>query len=113
MLLGVIKNLCCNVILGLYFQKKHRSVIIKFGGEKTDLVIPNLIPVSALSEASLGKPSLFANLFPSCKPNATKSRRFSKDDQAIIHHYITSLLTENIIEPNTSPWWTHVNTLAN
>ena len=77
MLLGVIKNLCCEVILGLYFQKEHRSVIIKFGGKKTDLVIPNLIPVSAPSEVHLGELSLFANLLPSCKPNATKSRRFS------------------------------------
>ena len=62
MLLGVIKNRCCNVILGLYFQKEPRSVIIKFGGEKPDLVIPYLIPVRALSEASLG------GTIPLCKP---------------------------------------------
>ena len=62
MLLGVIKNLCCDIIFGLYFQKEHRSVIIKFVGEKPDLVIPNLIPVCALSEASLG------GTIPLCKP---------------------------------------------
>ena len=108
MLLGVIKNLCCDVILGQYFQKEHRSVIIKFGGAKPDLVIPNLIPECALSEASLGEPSLFANLLPSHKPNKTKSWCFSKDDQAIIHHDITHLLTKNIIKPNTSHWWAQV-----
>ena len=36
------------------------------------------------------------------------SRDVLVDDQAITHHDITRLLTENIIEPNTSPWWAQV-----
>ena len=104
MCLGVIKNLCCDVILGQDFQKEHRSVIIKFCGAKPDLVIPNPIPVCPLSEASLGEPSLFVNLLPSCKPIATKSQCFSKNDQAFIHQEITRLLAENIIECSTSTW---------
>ena len=34
--LGVVKNLCGDVILGQDFQKEHRSVIIKFGGAKPE-----------------------------------------------------------------------------
>ena len=71
--LGVINNHCSDVILRQDFQKEHRSVIIKFGGAKPDLVIPNPIPVCALSEASIGKPSLFAILFTSYKQITTKS----------------------------------------
>ncbi len=93
--LGITKNLFCDIILGQEFQKKNRSVIIKFGGTNPDLVIPNPIPVCAL-EASLGEPSHFTNLLPSCKLIATKSRCFSKDDQAFIHQGITRLLAENI-----------------
>ena len=73
-LLGVIKNICCDVFLGQYFQKVHRSVIIKFGGEKPDLVIPNLIPECAPSEASLGEPSYLQTSFP-----ATNQTKLSRD----------------------------------
>ena len=83
MCLGVI-NLCCDIILGQDFQKEHGSVVIKFGGAEPDLVIPNPFPVCALLEASLGEQSLFANLLPSCKPIANKSRCFSKNDWAFI-----------------------------
>ena len=61
MCLGVINFFCCDVILGMDFQKEHRSVNIKFGGSKPDLVIPNPILVCDLSEASLGKLSLLQN----------------------------------------------------
>ena len=108
MCLGVIKNLCSDISLWQDFQKEHRSVNIKFVGAEPDLEIPNPIPVCALLEASLGEPSLFANLLPSCKPIATKSQCFSKDDHAFIHQEITRLLAENIIMPSTSPWWAQV-----
>ena len=83
-------------------------MVIEFGGSKPDLLIPVTMPVCALSEASLGEPSLFANLLPGCKLIETKSRHFSKNNKSFIHQEITWLLAENIIEPSTSPWWAQV-----
>ena len=102
--LGVLKDLCTDVILGQDFQKKHKSVVIKYGGEKSELNVPNDTPACALSAASIEEPSLFANLLQGCKPIASKSRQFSKDDQQFIKQEIDRLLSENIIEPSTSPW---------
>lgn len=70
--LGILKNLCSNIILGQDFQKECRSVIIKYGGSKPELMIPKFISVCALSAASFEEPSLFANLCPDCKPIAGK-----------------------------------------
>ena len=106
--LGILKNLCSDVILGQDFQRKYKRVVIEFGGSKPDLLIPGTMPVCALSEASLGEPSFFANLLPGCKPIVTKSRHFSKNDRSFIHQEITQLLAENIIEPRTSPWWAQI-----
>ena len=102
--LGILKDLCSDVILGQDFQKKYNSVIIKYGGFKPEWIIPKLTPVCALSAAQLEEPSLFANLRPDCKPIATKSRRFSKEDQDFIQREINQLLSEGIIEPINSPW---------
>lgn len=60
--------------------------------------------VCAFAKASIEEPSLFANLLPGCKPIASKSRRFSKEDQEFIHQETNRLLSEGIIEPSTSPW---------
>ena len=57
--------------------------------------------VCALVDASLGEPSIFANL-PHYKPIATKTGCFSKHDHEFIDHEITWLLTEGIIGPGTS-----------
>ncbi len=69
-----------------------------------ELMIPKSTPVCALSAASVEEPSLFANLRPDCKPIASKSRRFSKEDQDFIQQEVNQLLSEGIIEPSNSPW---------
>lgn len=102
--LGVLKDLCSDIILGQDFQKEHKSVLIEFGGTKPELIIPKSAPVFALSAASVNEPSLFANLLPDSKPIASKTRRFSKDDQDFIQQEINKLLSEGIIEPSLSPW---------
>lgn len=102
--IGVLKDLCSDIILGQDFQKKLKSVVIEYGGKKPELKIPNITPVCALAKASIEEPSLFANLLPGCKPIASKSRRFSKEDQEFIHQETNRLLSEGIIEPSTSPW---------
>ncbi|XP_046841983.1 uncharacterized protein LOC124436099 [Xenia sp. Carnegie-2017] len=102
--LGVLKDLCSDIILGQDFQRKHKSVVIEFGGEKPELKVPNGVPVCALAAASIEEPSLFANILPECKPIASKSRKFSREDQEFIKQEINNLLVEGIIEPSTSPW---------
>ena len=102
--LKVMKNLCCDVILGQDFQRQHKSVQIMYGGPKPDLVIRGEELHCALAAASLESPSLFGNLNPKCKPIATKSRKFGKDDREFIEHEINSLLKESIIESSSSPW---------
>ncbi|XP_048589516.1 uncharacterized protein LOC125573188 [Nematostella vectensis] len=102
--LGVLKNLCSDVILGLDFQRSHNSVITQFGGTQPDLKITHEAPACALSAAEMEEPSLFANLLPDCKPVASKSRQFGKEDQEFVEQEVNSLLSEGIIEPSTSPW---------
>ena len=72
--LGILKDLCSDIICGQGLKEKHESVIIKYGGFKPELIIPVLTPVCALSAAQLEEPSLFANLHPDCKPIATKTK---------------------------------------
>ena len=102
--LGVLEDLCSDIILGQDFQRKHKRVIIEFGGVKPDLVIPKSPPICSLSAASIEEPLLFGNLLPDAKPIATKSRRFSKEDQEFIDQEVAKLLAQGIIEPSTSPW---------
>ena len=43
--LGVLKDLCSDIILGQDFQKQHKSVIFEFGGTKPELKTPKFTPV--------------------------------------------------------------------
>ena len=103
--LGVPKDLCSDIILGHDFQKEkeHERVTIEFGGSKPELIVPNSTPVCAVSAATIDEPSLFSNLLPDCKPIASKSRRFSKDDQDFIQE-ASKLLSDGIVEISSSPW---------
>ena len=91
-------------MLGHDFQKEHERVTIKFGGSKPELIIPNSPPVCAVSAARIDEPSLVSNLLPDCKPIASKSRRFSKDDEDFIQQEVCKLLSEGIVEISSSPW---------
>ncbi|XP_042237354.1 uncharacterized protein LOC121876351 [Homarus americanus] len=73
--LGVIENLCGDVILGIDFQKQHSSVTIEYGGPRPELKISNIgnKPVCSLTSAGMSEPLLFANMQGDAKPIATKS----------------------------------------
>ena len=58
--LGVLKDLCSDIILGHDFQKEHKRVTIEFGGSKPELIIPNSASVCAVSAATIDEPSLFS-----------------------------------------------------
>ena len=87
-----------DVILGLNFQKQHKAVTLKFEGKKPPLLI------CGLSRLNVSPPSLFGSLSPNCKPIASKSCRYSKEDQLFIEMEVQCMLKEGIIEPASSPW---------
>ena len=101
---NVMKDLCSDIILGYDFQNMHKRLIIELSGSKSDLVIENNTTPCALSVATVGEPSLFANLLPNCKPIATKPRRFGSQDREFIQSEVNRLLAEGIIEASTSLW---------
>ncbi|XP_068245363.1 uncharacterized protein [Palaemon carinicauda] len=101
--LGVLKDLCCDVILGYDFQKQHYSVSFQYEGKRPSLKITGAKPVCLLATADIDEPSLFPNLPQQCKPIAVKSRRYSQDDQLFVKDQISHLLSEGIIEPSISP----------
>ena len=88
---------CVDIILGLDFQSKHKSVILNYGGEEPPL------EDCGLSSLNVPTPSLFENLSKDCKPIAVKSRKYNVD-QKFIRTEIDRLLKEDIIELSKSPW---------
>jgi len=43
--LKVMRNLCCDVLLGLDFQRQHQRVVITYDGTRPGLIISSLPPV--------------------------------------------------------------------
>lgn len=110
--LSVLQDLCCDVILGQDFMSQHSSVTVEFGGPKSNLNVSNCGTCSVLS-ALVETPRLFSNLSSSCKPIATKSRRFSKDDTIFISSEIDKMCKDGVIEESNSPWRAQVLVVAN
>ena len=100
---NVMKDFCSDIILGNDFQNMHKRLIIELSGSKSDLVIENNTTPCALSVATVGEPSLFANLLPNCKPIAKKPHRVGLQDREFIQSF-NRLLAKGIIEASTSPW---------
>ena len=94
---SVLEELCVDIILGLDFQSKHKSVILNYGGEEPPL------EVCSMSSLNVPTPSLFGNLSKDCKPIAVKSRKYNVE-QKFIPTEIGRLLKEDIIEQSKSPW---------
>ena len=80
--LSVIKNLCCEIILGHNFLQQHSQIEIPFGGSMPALKI------CGLATAKIQYPSLFENLTENCKPIAVRSRRFSYNLIIIKIHWL-------------------------
>ncbi|XP_076803121.1 uncharacterized protein LOC143447076 [Clavelina lepadiformis] len=101
--LGVMDNLCSDVILGQAFQKRHNRLIIKYGGIEEDFTLSKPI-VCALPAATIAMETLFPQLPKSCKPIAVKSRRYSKSDEQFIREEIKKMQDDDVIELSRSPW---------
>ena len=85
--LGVIDNLCVDVIIGHDILRKHEKLEIRFGGPRTPLKI------CSVATATVEPPPLFAALSPDCKPVADKSRFYSEVDRKFIATEVEKLLT--------------------
>ena len=113
MQLSVLNKLCCDIILGHDFMKRHDSIKISFGGSRPAVEINDSNTVCCLAASSVYPPKLFANLTSDCRPIATKSRKYSAVDREFIDKKTTRLLTEGIIEPSMSPWSAQVLVTSN
>ena len=83
--LYTLPSLCADIILGQNWQAQHESVTIHYGATAPSL------NVCGLTAVDVDCSPLFQYLSADCKPIATKSRRYSKQE-------------EGIIEPSDSPW---------
>ncbi|CAG2212501.1 unnamed protein product [Mytilus edulis] len=113
MQLSVLNKLCCDIILGQDFMKRHDSIKISFGGSRPAVENNDSNTVCGLAASSVDPPELFATLTSECRPIATKSRKYSAVDREFIEKETTRLLTEGIIEPSMSPWRAQVLVTSN
>ncbi|KAF2899044.1 hypothetical protein ILUMI_07131 [Ignelater luminosus] len=103
----VLRNLCCDVLLGHDLLSQHSSINMQFSGSKSPL------NVCGLATANVESASLFSHLTPDCKAICTKSRKFNPPDTAIINDEIQRMLKEDIIELSDSPWRAQVLVVTN
>ena len=102
--LGILDNLCCDLILGQDFQKLHKALIFQYNGEKPVLKVAGRQACCALSSAKTDLPTLFPNITEKCKPIATKSRHFSFSDKQFIADQVSELLSHTVIRESISPY---------
>jgi len=96
--LGIISDLCADVILGQDFVKMHRSTTFKMGGRFNSFIVPPT-KVCGVTAGDVEAPRLFQFLSPDVKPVATRSRRFNLEDARFVKDEVAKLLSEDIIEP--------------
>ena len=94
----ILQDLYADMILGQDWQEKHESVTINYGGSVLPLKLCNLTTLN------VHPPPLFQYLTADVKPIATKSRKYSEEDQKFIAAETKRLLEGGIIEPSDSPW---------
>ena len=106
--LGVISNLCSDVLIGHDLLSEHNNLKIQFKGKRSDLKLSKEFednqPVCNVIQAKLKPVSLFSNMSTDCRPIACKSRRYSEEDLHFISNEVEKLLAEGTIEPSHSPW---------
>jgi len=104
----VMPELCADVIVGQEFLKRHASITVVMNGPEESPTIntpmtadPTQLSVAA---AKLEAPRFFEFLSPDAKPVASKSRRYSQEDQAFIEAEVGRLRAADVTEPSMSPW---------
>ena len=46
---GIMKNLCTDLLLGGDFQSQHKRVVFQYNGSKADLFVPKINHVNVMS----------------------------------------------------------------
>ena len=69
-----------------------------------ELVVKGTGTCFALEAANIAEPILFTGISTKCKPFATKSRCFNKENSDLIAMEIGKLQKGGIIEPRMSLW---------
>ena len=105
--LTILPNSCADVILGTPFLRLHESITVDYGGSQQALT------VCSYSKVEIPPVELFKNLTNDCRPIATKSRRFSPEDELFIRSEVQNLLQQDIIEASDSPWRAQVVVTSN
>ena len=100
---GTMNQLCSDVILGHPFLRQHSEVSFQMGGPEAPIKILKQDECLAVAATKAKAPRLFRFLTDDCKPFATKSRKYSVDDQKFIADQIKRMLAADIIEPSQSP----------
>ena len=95
--LHVFPDLCADIIFGQDWQTKHENVTIRYAGKRP-------VKICNLTTLDVTPPPLLQHLSEECKPIATKSRKYSREDQEFVKTETNRLLAEGIIEPNNSLW---------
>ena len=98
----VMDKLCADVVLGQAFLGRHSEASFLMGGADPPLKINEKFANVAMANVEV--PYLFEFLSENCKPVASRSRSYSKEDKNFIEQEIKRLLDEDIIEPSRSPW---------
>ena len=73
--LGVMEELCADVILGLDFMKLHCEIELKMHGPQEAISVNSPLnkPCSVMT-AKIGPPRIFRSISPDCVPVSTKCR---------------------------------------
>ena len=103
----VLKNLCCDFLMGIDLFSQHKNLVIDYKGAKGDLKmapVSNLQVQCNLSQANIDPPRLFSNLSADCHPVKCPSRVYSAPDKEFISSEVARLKKEGLVEPSDSPW---------
>ena len=100
--MGVVRELCADLILGQDFLKRHKSATFLMGGPLKAIEV-NQCNTCGVAAADIQPPRLFQFLDPKIRPIATPSRRFNLVDMQFIRKEVEKLLAQGVIEPSRSP----------
>jgi len=81
--MGVVRELCADLILGQDFLKRHKSATFLMGGPLKAIEV-NQFNTCGVTAADIQTPRLFQFLDPKIRPTATPSRRFNLVDMQFI-----------------------------
>ena len=93
----ILPELCADIILGQSWQSRHRSLTVSYGGTEPP------IKICSLTTLNVAPPTLFRHITKYVHPIATKSRKYSQEDQEFIVAETNRLLSEGIIDHSDSP----------